>query len=239
MKTRLLKLTILSLLFFANSAFSTIYIPTPLNDQIADAYGVIRGNYEGKDYKKNNTGEVITEVSFSLQETSGLKPGDIINKNNFKVTFPGGIWQGINHKYSGSPEFKENEDVVLLIHKGPNGFHLLNFGLGKYSVVKEGNEFKLRSDVFPNNKKISGIKLKEFQEMVEDKFGQPLSQFKGDKFVYIPRKAKNKNSSRSPASMEGTDIEEEGTTKNKTMFWLMIILSVLGSLSYRLFNRRG
>jgi hypothetical protein len=105
MTNQLLKLSILSLILFATQAFSTIYIPTPLGDQIEDSYGVVRGIYKGKDYKKNSKGEIITEASFSLQETSGLKPGDIINKNNFKVTYPGGIWQGINHKYSGSPEF--------------------------------------------------------------------------------------------------------------------------------------
>jgi hypothetical protein len=239
MITQLLKLTILGHLFYATQAFSTIYIPTPLSDQIEDAHGVIRGVYKGKDYKKNSLGEVITEVSFSLKETSGLKPGDIINKNNFKVTFPGGLWQGINHKYSGSPEFKKNEDVVLLINKGPNGFHLLNFGLGKYSVVKDGNGLMLQSSVFPRNPKISGIPLKTFQQMVSEKFGHPLSQNKGDKFVYIPKGMEKNKSSRAPASIEEVLPEDSNSKKNRTMFWLMIILSVLGTLSYRLFNRKG
>lgn len=239
MITGLPKLTILIFIIFAGQALSTIYIPTPLGDQVEDSYGVIRGVYEGKAYKKNNNGEIITEASISLRQTSGLKPGDIINKNNFKVTFPGGIWQGINHKYSGAPEFQKNEDVVLLIQKGPNGFHLLNFGLGKYSVVKDGNKLKLLSDIFPKNRKISGIPLKEFQEMVKSKFGKPLNAFRGDKFVYIPNDKKVKSRNRMPASLIGEEEPEETNSKNKTMFWLMIILSVLGSLSYRLFNRRG
>lgn len=239
MITQLLKLTILTLAFFATNAYSTIYIPTPLSDQIKDSHGVIRGIYKGKDYKKNNLGEVITEVSFSLKETSGLKPGDIINKNNFKVTFAGGIWQGINHNFSGSPEFKENEEVVLLIYRGPNGFHLLNFGLGKYSVVKDGSALILHSNIFPSNSKISGIPLKTFQKMVSEKFGHPLSQNKGDKFVYTPKNMNENKASRGPASMEETLPNENNQSRNKTMFWLMLILSGLGTLSYRLFNRKG
>ena len=203
------------------------------------AYGVIRGTFQGKVYKKNNRDQVITEVSIAVNESAGLKPGDIINKNNFKVTFPGGVWQGIRHQFSGAPKFKPGEDVVLLIVKGDNGFHLHNLALGKYSIEREaGVEFVI-SDIFPENTKISGIRYQNFQKIVERKLGIPLSKFRGEKFVYKPAlesKMKKSRGSRAPASIE----EEKGPTEaSTTMFWLMIILSVLGTSSYKLFNRKG
>lgn len=241
MATKLGKIYLITNLLMAFKAMATIYIPTPLEDQVKESYGIVRGNYQGQVYKKNSKGDVITEISISLKETSGLKPGDIINKNNFKVAFPGGVWQGIRHKYSGSPKFVEGEDVVLLIFKGSNGFHLLNFGLGKYSVQREAGTYFLNSEIFPNNRKISGISLSKFQMMVENRFGAPLSEFKGEKFVYTPVKAKSRNSKksfRSPASVEEAE-QPNQTGNNTTMFWLMIILSVLGTSSYRIFNKKG
>ncbi|MBK23706.1 MAG: hypothetical protein CME70_06840 [Halobacteriovorax sp.] len=240
MKLYLLKLYFLIFLGFSSLAFSAVYIPTPLEDQIKESYGVIRGKYQSKVYKKNSRGEVITEISIALDKSSGLKPGDIINKNNFKVTIPGGVWQGIVHKYSGSPEFSPNEDVVLLINRGSNGFHLLNFGLGKYTISKEAGTTYLNSAIFPKNSQISGIRYQDFQSMVEDKFGEPLSDFKGEKFVYNSKKLNlnngNSKSSRAPASINQERPENESNT---AMFWLMIVLSVLGTSSYKLFNRKG
>lgn len=228
------------LLILTVNAGATIYIPTPLEDQVKDSYGVVRGIYQGKVFKKNSNGDVLTEISISLKETAGLKPGDIINKNNFKVTFPGGYWQGIHHKVSGSPEFEKSEDVILLIYRGPNGFHLLNFGLGKYSLERNAGLLYLNNAIFPNNSKISGVPLRKFQTIIENRFGQPLTEFKGEKFVY---KAKNYNpsatrgASRAPSSIE--DEENSPAENSTTMFWLMLILAVLGTSSYRLFNRKG
>jgi len=239
MKLYLLKIYLLSFLGYSSLAYSTVYIPTPLEDQIKESYGVIRGKYQSKVYKKNSRGEVITEISIALDKSSGLKPGDIINKNNFKVTIPGGVWQGIVHKYSGSPEFSIGEDVVLLINKGSNGFHLLNFGLGKYTISKEAGTSYLNSAIFPKNSQISGIKYQDFQSMVEERFGEPLSDFRGEKFVYNSKKLDKTNSakgSRAPASIDQQRPENESST---AMFWLMIVLSVLGTSSYKLFNRKG
>lgn len=235
---RNLLLTLFLTALFTDYSVATIYIPTPIEDQVKDSYGVVRGVYQGQVYKKNSNGEVITEVSIALKESTGLKPGDIINKNNFKITFPGGHWQGIQHKISGSPNFSKDEDVILLIHRGANGFHLLNFGLGKYSLVKDSGKLYLSSAIFPNNSKISGIPLEEFQGILEEKFGQPLTEFKGEKYVYDPNISTTKKGSRSPASLDDSN-EDESKNSNSVMFWLMIILSVLGTSSYKLFNRKG
>ena len=77
----------LCLFGFVGNLWAAIYIPTPLVDQVKDSYGVIRGTFQGKVYKKNNRDQVITEVSIAVNESAGLKPGDIINKNNFKSNF--------------------------------------------------------------------------------------------------------------------------------------------------------
>lgn len=232
----LLFLIFLSIL--SSGATGTIYIPTPMEDQLKDSYGVVRGTYQGSVFKKDRRGEVITEVSISLKETSGLKPGDVINKNNFKITFPGGVWQGVEHRYNGSPKFSKGEEVVLLINKGDNGFHLLNFGLGKYSLKREAGSLYLESQIFPLNSKISGIEYEKFRKMVEGNFGSPLKKFGGEKFVYIPNENLKKSiSGRAPASLKE---ESQEPVKNSTaMFWLMLVLSVLGTTSYKVFNRRN
>lgn len=241
MKKHLLSFYSLILFGLSLNLVAATYIPTPLEDQIKESYGVVKGTYQSKVYKKNRNGDVITEVSIALDEASGLKPGDVINKKNFKITYPGGVWQGIVHKYTGSPEFKMGEEIVLLIHRGDNGFHLLNFGLGKYSLTKEDGAVYLNSSVFPKNPKISGVSYKKFQTMVESKFGQPLTKFKGEKFVYKPTESKKNKLSRNgrmPASVEANR-EPASSGNNTTMFWLMIVLSILGTSSYKLFNRKG
>lgn len=238
----LLTYSLLASLSLANLN-ATTYFPTPLEDQLRESYGVVRGNFKKKVYKRKSNGQVFTEISIELKETTGLLPGDIINKNNFKISFPGGSWQGIKYSISGAPKFKKNEDIILLINKGPNGFHLLNFGLGKYTVVKEDGVLLLKSSVFPNNSKVSDIKLSVFKEMTRDKLGHPLRKFKGEKFVYQAndigsrRNSRGERTSRAPASIFIEEVDDD--PRNTTMFWLMLILAILGTSSYKLLNRRS
>jgi hypothetical protein len=134
---------------------ATTFIPLSIEQQMRDATGVIRGIYQGSSYKKERNDKVVTEASFKIKTMSGIKNHEVINKNNFKVIFPGGKWHGVTYQITGTPDFKVGEEVVLLITKTNMGFFLTNLALGKYTIKKEFGKEYLTSVVFPNNAKLN------------------------------------------------------------------------------------
>ena len=202
-----------------------------------ESQGVIRAEYIGSSYKKTSEGDVMTEASFKIKAMAGLNHHQIINKNNFKVLYPGGKWQGVVYQASGAPKFKKGKDIILLLSKGPNGFMPTNLALGKYEIHRESGREVVNSDVFPNNEKLSQIPYLKFNGLIEKHFGSELKEVNLDKFVYKgPNNKKyssnNKKSksqlSRKPASLD-EEKEESGTTSG--MIGLVILLAFLGFYS--------
>ncbi|MBT7608541.1 MAG: hypothetical protein HN576_02215 [Bacteriovoracaceae bacterium] len=220
----------LLVLVFSLNLKATTFIPLSVKQQLRDASGVIRGVYQGSTYKKMRGDRVITEASFKISTMSGLKNHEVINKNNFKVIFPGGKWQGVNYQISGSPTFKKNEEVVLLLTKTSNGFAVTNLALGKYTIKKEFGKEYLSSALFPNHKNLRSIPLAQFNSYVKDYFGSGMINIDPDKFVYkgISKERKQKTKGRRPAS---TEEEATETERENSIVWLVILFAFLGFYS--------
>lgn len=220
---------ILLFLLVSFVAMGATFVPISLDHQLRESSGVIRGEYLGSSYKKSANGDVITEASFKLKSMAGLKHHQIINKNNFKIIYPGGKWQGVVYQVTGSPEFKKGEDAILLISKGPLGYMPTNLALGKYSIDREfGKEF-ISSVVFPSKDNLSQIPYEKFNQKIEDRFGSGLGEVNLDKFVYKGKEETSqlKSKGRKPASIS----EEEQEENNYGMMGLVALLAFLGFYS--------
>lgn len=230
-----LRLMLLFCILLFSTASATQFIPIPIERQIDESDAVIHGVFRSKNYRKLDSGQVITQASFKLIGSVGLYPGEILNKNNFVVSFPGGVWQGLVYKIIGAPTFYKKEEVVLLLNKKNKGYVIKDIALGKYNIrktVEEGTY--LISSVFKDHSKLGKIKMDEFKLLLSDRFGTSLDKITSDRFVYRPENDKRKNG-RAPAS----SIEEDSpASSSTTAFWVAILFGLIGGFSYLIHRRK-
>lgn len=219
-------------LFFAPLGTTTTYFPLPIKKQLAEADGVMRGIFKGKNGKKMGDNRIFTEANFEVYELSGIGPNEIINKRNFKIYYLGGTYNGVASPVEGMAHFTVGEEVVLLLKKVGGVYILSNMGLGKYSLKEFDNELTLVSEVFPDHKELGKIKYDKFNEDVAQIFGNPLRKFNSDLYVESSKKEDVKMS-RSPASIS----VEEAPSVHSSIIWYVIILALLGGVSIFVFNK--
>lgn len=222
---------ILSFGYFANA---TTFVPLPLDRQIKTSYGVIHAIFQGSNYKKLSTGEVVTNASFKILETSGIKSHEIINRNDFKVIYPGGKWEGLVYQVPGAPEFKEGEEVVLLLNKGSRGFTVNNLKMGKYEVYEDEGKMYLGSSAFRSHPKLGKISFSDFERLLSTNYGAGFQSFHHDK--YIANTGKEKKVGRSIASEDQMVQEEDRSTMS--IYWLVLIFGLMGSYSAYIMKRK-
>jgi hypothetical protein len=213
---------------------ATTFIPLPLEKQFEDADGVIKGTYLGKEYRKINDRRIITEATFKINKSAGIKPSEIVNKNNFKVIYPGGKWQGLEYKVSGAPKFSEGEEVLLVLKKTPFGFAVKGLGLGKYIIVKKYEKYFYKSSVFPAHESLGKISQVDLNNSLLRIFGETLDSKMGDKFVFKPKKKIQIKKGRLPASISNREISSEQLdTKEETSnpIWIIMLFAALGVYS--------
>ncbi|OUR93077.1 hypothetical protein A9Q84_21475 [Halobacteriovorax marinus] len=213
------------------------FIPLSLDKQLEDASGVLKGKFVGLSYRKMGENKIITEATFQIIESSGIKQRDIINKNNFKVIYPGGKWQNLDYRVSGTPTFKPNEVTLLVVKKSPIGFIVKGLAMGKYLIQESREETFYKSSVFPNHPALGKISIKQFNDSLVRSFGSPLVKVKTDKFVYVPNKDNRVVSGRAPASIRNNrtiaseTLDDNEEKSSSSTFWLVILFAALGGYS--------
>ena len=226
-------------LFSIQNVNATQYVPVPLEIQVDEADAVVHGIFQGKTYKKLPSGQVVTQASFSLIESAGLYPGEVLNKNNFLVTYPGGVWQGLVYKVIGAPTFYAGEEVVLLLNKKERGYVIKDVSMGKYSVRRtlEDGEI-LSSSIFSDHPKLGKIKKTELDKLLKNRFGGSFLSTNSDSFVY-KKERKNRTAGREIASIrKGRDESETPSiSTTSTTFWIAILFGTLGGFRFFV-NRR-
>ncbi|MDH5582217.1 MAG: hypothetical protein OEY33_09960 [Bdellovibrionales bacterium] len=217
------------LLFFISLGVgASNYYPLPFSKQLLDSDGVIRGVFQGAKVRKLASGRIMSEGSFKIIESAGISPAEILNPDDFKVLFPGGIYQGLVHKSFGGPAFKIGEEVVLILSK-KSGYYLIhNLALGKYNVQRDRNKTFIISEVFPKNKEIGKNSIEQFNDFVRKKFYQGLNS--------NSRRVDNiiEDKSRTLASVEVVKEEKDNQFE---MFWIVLLLVGLSVLSIAIQNR--
>ncbi len=246
MNSRLLKLCNFVLFgLMSASIFATTFIETPVSSRLEVATGVIRGNFIGSTYKKNPMGRVVTEATFQVTQASGIEPHQMINRNTFKVSFPGGEWNGMTYKVSGTPQFKKGEDVVLMVTKGKFGFILPDLTLSKFSVYKKEGSEVLVSSIFSEKNGVGKITLTEFNELANHRFGTPLVSFNSDTHIHIAQNKKhvaatsiiNDYKARDTRARTPSSIQDEADD-SIPIIWFVLALGLLGFLSNFLLRGR-
>lgn len=233
MRRRILNLFIF-LSLFGVSAFATTFIPLPLDRQLKSSSGVIHAIYQGSSFKKISSGEVVTSASFKILQSSGIKNNEIVNRNDFKVIYPGGNWQGLVYKVPGAPSFFEGEEVVLILHKGSRGYTINNLKMGKYEIFEEDGQRYLSSSAFKSHPKLGKISFREFESKLMYTFGSDFKTSHHDK--YIGNSSKDKKASRSIASEDESEKEKHTTTMS--IYWLAVIFGLMGSYSAYVMKRK-
>lgn len=241
---RLLAVPILMHLLAFNIAYSTIFIPTPIDQQLENVNAVIRAEYQGETSRRLVTGDVVTELTFKLKFQAGLSHREIINPNNFKVLVPGGTFDGIVYFVHGAPKFKLGEESILFITKGQFGFQLYNLGLGKYNIIQNKNEFTIRSEVFPGHPELGNISYKNFNTLIENKFGIGLSEIEINYTVQKNSSTAKLESSRYPSSLDGSinsnsELESENGEYSLIFIFLMMSFGTLGFIATKISRRKS
>ena len=213
---------------------ATTFVPLPLDRQIKTSYGAIHAIYQGSNYKKLGNGEVVTNASFKVLETSGIKSHEIINRNDFKVIYPGGKWQGLVYRVPGAPEFQVGEEVVLLLSKGQRGFTISNLKMGKYEVYEDEGKVYLGSSAFRSHPKLGRISFMDFERILTANYGSGFRSYHHDK--YIANGDSDKKVGRSIASEEQSMEEEQRSTMS--IYWLVLIFGLMGSYSAYIMKRK-
>ncbi len=224
-------------------AMATTYYPLPIHKQLDESKAVIKGEYQGATYKKTSSGEIVTVASFKVEDYVGLKENEILNKQDFKVIFPGGKWNKMVYTIDGSPKFQKGESTVLFLNKSRHGFILNGLSLGKYNIVKKDGEVGVSSSVFPNHPKLGFIPLEQFNMELDDRFGKKLSSLGIDRAfsltlasnVRMPAStskgakleaARARNKGRAPAATTGD--KYQASTEGMSAFWLVMLFAVMG-----------
>lgn len=227
------------MIFLANLACATTYLPIPLEKQLKESSGVIRGKYIGKSYKRLPSGKIVTELSFKVSHSAGVPPRYFVHKSDFKVLVPGGIWQDIVYQVEGAPKFEVNKEVVVLVKKSSMGYWVSNLALGKYSLVRKRGEEFLVSDIFPHHPKLGRVDNIDFEIYVEKRFGEKFAQLNSkENRVFSKIRAnslKKKQKKRYIASEQLEYNEQESKT---TSAWLVVFLAILGAV-FTIFKRRN
>ncbi|HLE11886.1 MAG: hypothetical protein A2504_06765 [Bdellovibrionales bacterium RIFOXYD12_FULL_39_22] len=232
-----------NLLIGTRELYSTQFLPSSIEDQLLSSSAVIWGYYNDETYKKLPTGQVVTEASFSVIKYAGAIEGETFNQHAFKVLFPGGVWEDIVYDISGAPSFSSKEEVILLLRKDGYGHWITNLSMGKYGVQKQLDGTYLMSAIFPDHPQLGKIAMADFERQIEERFHEKLHFIINGQGEIFPNKtgskqkeiasAVNGRSGRMPASEESIERENQ-----ISMFWLMIIFSLLGLLSSYLVKLR-
>ncbi len=244
MSSKILKLYMLIIFsFFTGKAFATTFIETPVEGRLEVSSGIVRGRFLGSSFKKSPDGKVVTEATFQVFAVSGIEPNEIINRNTFKVTYPGGEWNGLTYKVSGTPNFKEDEEVVLMVSKGKFGFILPDLAFSKFTITEVDGGETLVSSIFSDKEGIGKISLAEFNKMAESKFGSPLVSFNSDTHIHTSKNTYANNTllenyeSREPRERKPAS-KPKDEDENFNFIWFVLALGVLGFLSNLLLRGR-
>jgi len=224
-----------------SSVFATTFAPVPFGRQLRESDGVVHVRFNSASYKKLPNGEIVTMGSFQIIKSIGVPNSDIVNKNNFVVTYPGGHWQNKGYQVHGSPEFKVNEEAVLILKKADLGYRIKGLSLGKYNFSRENDTKNLyiSSSVFPNHPKLGKIMMSDFEYLVEDHYGEKFVEINSDKYVHFRKKKirkANQRRGRMPASVD-EDIQAAAEHNKLHVNWLVLLLGALGVVSLHLARR--
>lgn len=223
---------------------ATVFQMHSVNEQIADANGIIMGHFLRSKTIQLEDGSLTTQMIFKMNKEFGMQ-SELFGQDEIIVHYPGGTLGDQTVKVEGVPTFVSGEKVVVMIKSSHDRFWGMNLGFGTFKVINYGNEKILVNSIFPNDRKVGQIQMDQFEKSVK--------RIKGTGFKVV-RAPEYPTVSPAVLRLPASSIEEEGKNRaiasndeaeenitGRPVFntaWLVIILAVLGGL-FRLNRQRN
>jgi hypothetical protein len=145
---------------------ATTYKIHTVEQQLAEADGVMLGHYLKSQVVQLEDGSIATQMIFKMEKEYGLQ-SDWFGQDEVIVHYPGGKYEGLHTKIDGVPYFIGGERVALLIKTVNNRYWGLNLGLGSFKIINYGKDRLLINNAFPTEPKVSQIHLEDFETLVK------------------------------------------------------------------------
>jgi hypothetical protein len=213
---------------------ATVFQPLSVDEQIKEADGIIIGNFLKSKTIKLDDGSIATQMIFKMHKEFGMQ-SDLFGMDEIIIHYPGGKFKDEIVKVEGVPTFIPGEHVALMIKSREDRYWGLNLGMGAFKVVNYGNETMIVNSIFPSDRRVSQVKLEDFEKSVK------VIKRLGLRVVLTPSypsETDDENLKRAPASLvEGknraiaskTDkAENVSHTPVINNLWLIFLLAALG-----------
>lgn len=214
---------------------ATVFRPLPVEEQIQAADGVILGHFLKSKPVQLEDGSIATQMIFKMNKEFGMQ-SDLIGMDEIIVHYPGGSLGNKTVKVDGTPEFVSGERVALLIKSNSDRYWGLNLAMGTFKVINYGNETLVVNSLFPEDRRMSQIKLEDFERMVRSikKIGMrvvltPVSATESSEKQTVERSPASREDVRSRA-LASKNEKEENVEKKPLVpnLWLILLLAVMG-----------
>ena len=223
------------MLILSLPVYATTFTRVSVEEQLDEADGIFIGHFLEQKSLVVEDGSIATQMTFRLSKEYGLD-SQLFGLEEIFVHYPGGTWEGESLVVEGVPQFNSGERVVILAKNIDNRLWGLNLALGSYRVINYGNETLLVNGVFPNDPKVSQIKVSDFEHKVKRIKGLNLKVVKRHELEKVQQNQGKNRSIASIAGPEENDLEESSRSET---FWPLICLAVVGAIgSYRVKKRR-
>ncbi len=210
--------TCILVFFFSLSIHATTFIPLPFEKQLESSDFLIEASLIDSESFKTVVGHVSTKYRFKIHKLFSEKE---LALNEIELVLPGGSIGGITTRVDGSPTFKQEHSVFLLIKTIEGRHYLSNFTLGKYEKVEIDGESYFVNEVFPSLKNIGKISETDFFELIKKRWSDEAHRPKVETVNFKKTGAPSSLSekvARKTASKEDLNISE-----NLIIYFLSIV----------------
>lgn len=223
----LIKLLVLLTFLVTSVSFATTFLPVAVDDQISEADGILIGHFLHQQSVRIEDGTIATQMTFKLSKEYGLA-SDLFGLEEILVHYPGGSLDGETVMIDGVPRFTVGEKVALLARNIDNRLWGLNLALGSFRIVNYGNETLLVNEIFPQDRRLSQIKLTEFENKVKTIKGSSLKVVKS---LEVSPGQRTQGKNRSIASISTPEENESVESVMPNNFWLLAFFAVAGAVA--------
>ncbi|HXH31666.1 MAG TPA: hypothetical protein VNJ01_12705 [Bacteriovoracaceae bacterium] len=227
-------------LLFALPLKATTFKPQAIVEQIKEADGIIIGLYLGRKSVRLENGSIATQMIFKMNKEFGMQ-SEIFGMDEVIVHYPGGQVGDSVVKVEGVPAFVTGEKVALMIKSIQDRYWGLNLGFGSFKVINYGKETLLLNYVFPEDPKVSQMKLEEFEKNIKFLKGKnlrvvPSPDFTADKKIAEAPRFPASSAEAKNRTLASNSFEEKNTAENSapvspqdiSVLWLVVLLSLMG-----------
>lgn len=227
-------LKILICLLLSLPVGATVFEVQTIEQQIKESDAVMVGHFLKSKSIKLDDGSIATQMIFKMDKEFGLQ-SDLYQMDEVIIHFPGGTIGDQTTKVDGTPSFISGESVALMIKTVSDRYWGLNLGMGSFKIINYGNEKLIINSIFPSDRKISQIKLEDFEKSIKKIKGTGLKEVVvSNDFMEASTRERNRvpasvkeGKNRSLASKPDQQEDREEPRSLNTS-WLVLLLAFMG-----------